>query len=73
MTGRGEKYLDLHNAPRALAWLRAFKARMRVNEYMDGETTQVYRITDSFLACAGTEAIEKVTHLLPSGLQDSSP
>ena len=64
MTDSGEKYLDVYNAPRALAWLRAFKARMRVSGYKDDEESQVYSITDSFLACAGTAAVEKVTHLL---------
>ena len=59
-----EKYMDLDNAENALAWLKAFKAKMRVKGIKDDEETQVFKITDSFLACAGTSVVKKLTSMM---------
>ncbi len=47
-----------------MAWLRAFKAKMRVGDKKDNKEDNKLDITDSFLACAGCDAVEKITNIV---------
>jgi hypothetical protein len=60
MSKTNDKYLCLENPSQAMAWLRAFKAKMRVGDKKDSKEDNKLDITDSFLACAGCDAIEKL-------------
>ena len=73
-----QKYLDLSNPERAKAWLRAFKARMRVKKHVDKDadadagTSAQYDVTDNFLSVAGCHVVEKITMLMaPKKPEDS--